>query len=304
MARLSRGQRDTLIDMLAVFGKLETATKRQIFLDASGLTYEDEEFTTGLDLSGGAREFASTFYSALEQRGALPSGTLALVLVIRHMQGVMKGHPKRLQQLKEMEAALSGGADAPLGKPVHVSAFFANPPDSAALPNLRAEEQKVRAVLARRSDFDARTITATRLRDLTDALDTQRDTLSVFHYSGHADDAGIWLEGEDNSERKVVRWRDLADELRHLRALRLVLLNGCRSMQEEFLAGFGAKRPAIVAMAAPIGDARATIFAQRFYESLAAGDAPRTALDKARNALNFAGYDDAADIPQMEDATW
>ncbi len=122
----------------------------------------------------------------------------------------------------------------------------------------------------------------------------------VLHFIGHGgfdDREGgfVQFESEDGPAARVTAM-NLAENVKHLEALRLVVLNSCsggawprRAGQDPFssvapallLAGV----PAVVAMQLPIFDDSAIAFSKAFYERLAAGELVETAVAEGRLAI-------------------
>jgi len=122
----------------------------------------------------------------------------------------------------------------------------------------------------------------------------------VLHFMGHgtfnhAGEATLYFEDESRSAERITATA-FAENLKGLKALRLVVLNAChtgalprREGQDLFssmapallLAGI----PAVIAMQLPIYDDSAIAFSEMFYERLAAGDFVDTAVAEGRLAV-------------------
>ncbi len=99
------------------------------------------------------------------------------------------------------------------------------------------------------------------INDITDALKKYRRDIVLFHYSGHADSEGLFLEGEKAQSA------GLAEFLGKCPQLKLVVLNGCSTGEQvKVLQKEGVK--AVIATSAPIGDVTAKEFASDFYQEL------------------------------------
>ena len=136
---------------------------------------------------------------------------------------------------------------------------------------------------------------AVRADDLQDLL--MKHQPDVVHFSGHCSpSSGIMLEDE-NGNRKVVSREALADLFRILKGnIRLVVLNACYAKdQAEALA---TAIDFTIGMNAAIEDKDATIFAARFYESLAFGYSVKVAFELAVNQLRLVGSD-VAHVPEL-----
>lgn len=312
--KLTLAQRKALQSLLIQSG-LIAINARSNFLMNAGL----ESLIPTLPMGEVDTIFAGALLRECERLGKPPVlGEYATVLLVVALREALSGVPEAVQTLTEMIAvyvadhesrypwspAAAAAASAPpsrlLTPPIKVAAFFANPPNTAYLASLNQEEQKVRDFLNRQSDFELITVRGTRLRDLLALLDRRSHRLSIFHYSGHASEDGIWLEPEEEgADPDIIPWDGLAIELSHQAELACIVLNGCESAATTFIEAFGANRPSVIAMAAPIGDRKATFFATRLYESLAARDDIPTAFEKACNYLRLKGYRDAVDIPRL-----
>jgi tetratricopeptide (TPR) repeat protein len=136
---------------------------------------------------------------------------------------------------------------------------------------------------------------AVRADDLQELLITHRP--DIVHFSGHCSpSSGIMLEDEDGN-RKIVSREALADLFRILKGnIRLVVLNACYAKdQAEALT---ATIDFTIGMNAAIEDKDATIFAARFYQSLACGCSVKDAFDLAVNQLKLVSSD-VAHVPEL-----
>jgi len=123
----------------------------------------------------------------------------------------------------------------------------------------------------------------------------------IVHYIGHGEidettNTGQLLLCDEQGEMDPVSGAELANHLSGAPELRLVVLNGCdtavlprRRGVDAFSSTAGALilegLPAVVAMQFPISNAAAVLFAQGFYEALAAGDPVEAALVEGRHAI-------------------
>ena len=136
---------------------------------------------------------------------------------------------------------------------------------------------------------------AVRPEDLQEIL--MRHQPDIVHFSGHCSpSSGIMLEDECGN-RKVVSREALADLFRLLKGnIRLVVLNACYAKdQAEALA---TTIDFTIGMNAAIEDKDASIFAARFYESLAFGYSVKDAFDLAVNQLQLVSSD-VAHVPEL-----
>ena len=141
---------------------------------------------------------------------------------------------------------------------------FANDKDNP-LKSLEEEEKGIREELRSREEdnhfevehdsFATREVIARRLADF-------KNDLYIFHYSGHADEAGLETAGEKTLSEGI------AGLLGDCPRLRLVVLNGCSTRKQvDLLLEKGV--PAVVATHAPIKDPKAKEFGITFYHELA-----------------------------------
>lgn len=101
-----------------------------------------------------------------------------------------------------------------------------------------------------------------------------RQNLVLFHYSGHAGQDALELDGGE------ARALGIAQLLGKCPRLRVVVLNGCSTKgQVELLLDAGV--PAVVATSAPVEDEKAKHFAIRLYQSLTNGETLGDAFDLA-----------------------
>ena len=127
----------------------------------------------------------------------------------------------------------------------------------------------------------------------------QGDDFHVFHYVGHAQfdeqvgSGAILLEDSDGRSRSVPAWK-LGQALHDNRkSLRLVVLNACEgalTARDDPFSGVAPSIvqqgiPAVIAMQFEITDDAAIVFAEGFYEAVAAGYPVDAALAEARMAI-------------------
>ncbi len=318
LGRLSLAQRKDLQVILVNTGLIDTYRRRVNFCENAGL----DILIDRLPMLGDTNTFAGDLVRECERLGAPPAYkeyTTALLITslrdelfensfinsfmietLTEMLAVyVPDHATKYPLSKETDLRVASLSSRLLEPPIKIAAFFTTPLNVQELPNLNREEQKVRDLLSRKSDFDLITVRQTRLRDLLALLDRRNHRLSLFHYSGHASEEGIWLEAEEGNESEIIPWGGLAIELSHQPDLVCIVLNGCKTAINDFLSYFGANRPIIIAMSEQIGDQKATYFSTRFYESLAAKDSIQTAFEKACNYLLLKGYRDREAFPRL-----
>ena len=136
---------------------------------------------------------------------------------------------------------------------------------SSPLPTLTQEEETIYAYLSKRyaeGHFTLHRDNAATLESVSEYLIRFRETVQVFHFSGHAErDALILQDQEADSE-------GIAELLGQCPNLQLIVLNGCSTVgQVEQLLTLP-NQPAVIATHAPVEDYSATRFSQRFYQAL------------------------------------
>ncbi|GAB3644148.1 hypothetical protein GCM10027423_47850 [Spirosoma arcticum] len=110
---------------------------------------------------------------------------------------------------------------------------------------------------------------------------TYRDTLCLFHFSGHAGSTVLLLE--DTAARGV----GMAQLLARCPNLRLVFLNGCSTLNHIKLLAEQNVNAAVIATMAPINDSVATRFSTAFYQALVNQYSVQQALDQARLSIQI-----------------
>ena len=110
---------------------------------------------------------------------------------------------------------------------------------------------------------------------------TYRDTLCLFHFSGHAGSTVLMLE--DTAARGV----GMAQLLARCPNLRLIFLNGCSTLNHIRLLAEQNVNAAVIATMAPINDTVATRFSTAFYQALVNQYSVRQALDQARLSIQI-----------------
>lgn len=171
------------------------------------------------------------------------------------------------------------------------------PPSEKPL-DLGAELEAIRDSLGAPS-FEVEVLEHPGILDLRPAL--LRKRWHVLHFMGHgrfeeSEGQGyVLFENKDGSSDRVTA-TNLAENLKGLEALRLVVLNSCsggawprREGQDPFSsiapALLRAGVPAVVATQFRISDDSAIVFSKAFYQRLAAGDLVETAVAEGRLAI-------------------
>ena len=116
--------------------------------------------------------------------------------------------------------------------------------------------------------------------DLVEGLNDHRP--HIVHFSGHADELGVWMENEAGNETGhdvdftiLARILGATDE-----PPRLVVLNACESLEgaEDLLQTV----PAVIGMSDTIDDTAAIVFARSFYAAVASAQSVASAVEQAK----------------------
>ncbi len=110
---------------------------------------------------------------------------------------------------------------------------------------------------------------------------TYRDTLSLFHFSGHAGSDVLLLEDS------AARGMGMAQLLARCPNLRLVFLNGCSTLNHVKLLAHQRVNAAVIATMAPVDDSVATRFSSAFYQAMVNQYSVQQALDQARLSIQI-----------------
>ncbi|RRB00760.1 hypothetical protein [Larkinella rosea] len=142
---------------------------------------------------------------------------------------------------------------------------FANDRDHPLL-SLRDEDEGIDRLLDLRSSkghFQKVRESFATTSSVADKLAAYQNTLSLFHFSGHAGSTVLQLED------MVARGAGIAQLLGRCPNLKLVFLNGCSTLQHIKLLADQNVKAAIIATSTPIEDKAASNFALTFYRALA-----------------------------------
>jgi len=181
--------------------------------------------------------------------------------------------------------------------PLRILAVLARDPGSSPL-SLEEELKRLREALEEDPEIQLETLEDPDPQTLRNVLD-QKD-IHILHYMGHgafepATGEGALLFGSPKGRLPVTGWH-LATKLKDLDALRLVVLNACKTavvagkaMQGPF-AGVAAALvlggiPAVVAMQSSIMDVHSVTFTAAFYRRLARGMSVEEAVTEGRQAI-------------------
>lgn len=194
----------------------------------------------------------------------------------------------------------TGAAGAPprTRLPLRILAAFASP---RGLPPLALEHEQQRLCQAwgQHGAVEVELLPAASLPGLRHRL-RERD-IHGLHIMGHGDfdpasgESRLVLEDE-RGEPTPITGRQLAETLRGIGSLHLVVLNACDTGRPPRRRGLDPYSgvatalvrgglPAVVAMQFPISDAAALTFSSAFYHALAAGDPVDSAVTEGRLAL-------------------
>jgi len=183
----------------------------------------------------------------------------------------------------------------PVAPPLRVLLMPSNPSDLRPL-QLAHEHERIAGAW--------RALPAVRVETVKADLASLREYLqaaeyNVLHFMGHGefgDEGELLLEAADGSSEPMTG-RILGSVLRTAPSLRLVVLNACSSGEMPRRHGLdpyssvasalvAAGLPAVVAMQFPVFDETASIFSEKLYRRLAAGDSPEAAVTKGRLAIH------------------
>lgn len=135
------------------------------------------------------------------------------------------------------------------------------------LPNLSREDDGIFSILVNRQlkgHFLIHRESFATTENINKYLYKYKDNLTLFLFSGHANDQALLLRDQDANAKGVAY--QLGEAARRGN-LKLVILNGCSTAgQVNDLLEAGV--PAVVATSAPVGDSSATAFSIRFFQGL------------------------------------
>jgi hypothetical protein len=179
-----------------------------------------------------------------------------------------------------------------------ITALFlaANPASTTRLAldeEMHAIEQKVRASEHRKA-LVFQSSWAVRPDDLLQLLNQHRP--QIVHFSGHSDQSGLWLTGNEG-EIKLVTTQALEALFATLRDnIRLVFFNACFSREQA--QALTTTIDCVVGMKQSIHDKAATIFASSFYRAIGFGRSIWEAFEQGKVALLLEGIS-AEDTPEL-----
>jgi len=175
--------------------------------------------------------------------------------------------------------------------------FLSANPESLGKLRLDEEVRAVDIALQKgefRDRFELLQHWAVRPTDLQTCLLRHRP--HIVHWSGHGQEGGICLEGEDGGVR-AVEGALLARLFRLFeKDLRCTVLNACYSAGQAH--ALAEAVDCVIGMSDAVGVLAATRFAASFYEALAFGRDVRSAFELGRLEIDLAGLG-AGDIPRL-----
>lgn len=195
-----------------------------------------------------------------------------------------------------------------MNKPVFFLAF-ANDPESP-IPAVAREVRSIREgfeLALEQGLCEVLILESVRAQDIFDTFENPlyRGRIAVFHYGGHATPEGLHL-----GQSETLFAEGLAPFLGRQEGLKLVFLNGCSTVgQVDELKEAGVK--AVIATSKDIDDGLASLFAGRFYRSLARyssiAQAYQTAVDAGKAQVGeaakaYRGTRDAVLLPPSSSA--
>lgn len=158
---------------------------------------------------------------------------------------------------------------------------------------MRAIEQKVRAS-DHRDALVFQSNWAVRPDDLLQLLNQHRP--QIVHFSGHGNQDGLSLAGDDGQAR-LVTTRSLTALFATLKDnLRLVFLNACYSREQA--QALLTNIDCVIGMKDSIHDDAAAVFASSFYRAIGFGRSIQEAFDQGTTALLLEGIPEE-DIPEL-----
>ena len=160
---------------------------------------------------------------------------------------------------------------------------FADAADAEHLPLLKKERSELASLLEpleKKQYIRLREKANITTDILLETLQTESDSLTIFHYGGHAGNTALNFEGSD------AQAKGLSGLLGKCPNLKLVFLNGCSTAgQVELLQKAGVK--AVIATSTPIADTQASFFAIQFYKFLTHKRSIEQSFSLAADALNL-----------------
>jgi len=158
---------------------------------------------------------------------------------------------------------------------------FANSSENP-LPALKEEDKAIYNYLDQRTKETAikihRDSYATK-QSIREHLNDKKEHLMIFHYSGHAEEATLFLEDGAAKADGIADFLGLAPNLK------MVFLNGCKTYGQEAKLVELPSKPVVVFTTAPVNDESAKIFSSTFYQALCQGNNTiQSAFDAAQAA--------------------
>jgi len=171
-------------------------------------------------------------------------------------------------------------------KPVILLAFAQDQDGHCYLRDLPAEQRRLREILRGAKEqglCELEILPNATLGEIADVFGHYEHRVAVFHYGGHAGQAGLLLESSGR-EARTAHPEGLAGLLREHGAPYLVFLNACATwVQVRGLHNSGVR--AVIATARAIRDEQARKLAETFYGRLAKGESLDTAFRQALSVV-------------------
>lgn len=210
----------------------------------------------------------------------------------RSEDGAFLGRERRTSVARHLDLPLPGARPS-LEGPLRVLVVAALPRGLRPLPHLERERSALVDLARRRKGLEVVSLATPTLDALREAF--LSGGFHVLHFLGHGGFEAATGEGllylEDGSGGVApVSGSLLADHLRDITSLRLVVLNACQTARSAAPGPFGGVAtallrtgvPAVVAMQFPISDRAASAFSAAFYKRLTAGDPIDAAVAEGR----------------------
>lgn len=140
-----------------------------------------------------------------------------------------------------------------------------------------------------RSRFVIESKWAVHIKDMRRAMDDYCPT--IVHFSGHGNEEGIQVEGDDGQPRLVTQ-KALTEFFALYPNVQCVIFNACYT--DALIESVAHRVPCVIGMRSIVTDQAAIKFAEAFYDSIGAGKSYQLAFDGARVALLMEGLFDEA----------
>ncbi|HYG63363.1 MAG TPA: CHAT domain-containing protein [Thermoanaerobaculia bacterium] len=213
----------------------------------------------------------------------------------RAKDGTFLGRERRSSIARHLDLPLPGGRPSLKG-PLRVLVVAAQPRGLRRLPHLERERHALLQLGRRQEGMEMIPLATPTLKALRETL--LAGDFHVLHFLGHGGfeqttGAGLLYLEDEAGGPAPVKGPALADLLRGVASLRLVVLNACQTAKLAAPGPFGglatallrAGLPSVVAMQFPISDRAANSFSTAFYRRLSLGDPIDAAVTEGRLAI-------------------